>query len=31
MGDRATFGVILLNDIIDLYMLSLGTLVTEGP
>ena len=30
IGDRATFNVILLNNIMDLHMLSLGILEPEG-
>ena len=31
MGDCAIFDAILLDNIMDLHMLSLGTLVPEGP
>ena len=30
MGDCTTSDVILLNDIMDLHMLNLGTLVTQA-
>ena len=31
MGDHATYAAILPNDITDLQMSSLGTIVPEGP
>ena len=31
MGDHTTFCVVLLNDIMDLHMLSLGNFVPEEP